>query len=161
MPSSLFVVLNLGEARFECTFGRGCDGVCCRNGRPLLYDDEVAAIDGILPRIVKLLRSEARAVVEKHGYLTKRRKRGHPTARVHRGWCIFFHDGCVLHDTGHKPAVCALFPLDRDEEDRWYVRQRNYQGEIWDLPCLDPDTSPRPAAETLASELALAMRYTN
>ena len=158
MPSSLFVVLNLAEARFECTFGRGCDGVCCRNGRPLLYPEEIAAIDNSLPQVLPALRPEALAVVASQGYLTRRRKRGHGTARVHRGWCIFFNNGCALQSLGHKPAVCALFPIDRDENDNWYVRQRNYQGEAWALPCLDPQSTSTPAAKSLGAELALAQR---
>src|SRR5258708_5403239 len=40
-----FRILNLAEARFECTFGRGCDGVCCRNGRPIVYPEEGARLD--------------------------------------------------------------------------------------------------------------------
>jgi hypothetical protein len=60
----------------------------------------------------------------------------------------------------YKPAVCALFPLDRDEKDRWYVRQRGFKGEIWDLFCLDPTTSTTPAAKSLREEIALAHRFT-
>jgi hypothetical protein len=83
------------------------------------------------------------------------------------GWCIFFHKGCVLHKVGaaegdkyrYKPAPCALFPLARDEKDRWYVRQKGVKGEVWDLFCLDPKTSPLPAAESLREELALAAQY--
>ena len=40
MPTSLPVV-NLSEAKFECIYGRGCDGVCCQNGRPGVYPEEV------------------------------------------------------------------------------------------------------------------------
>ena len=156
MASSPFVVLNLDSARFECTFGRGCEGICCRNGRPFLYPEEVSAIDRELPAILGRVHPAARTVIELNGYLTRRTKRRHATARVHRGWCIFFHDGCVLHGTGLKPAVCALFPLDRDRHDRWYVRQRSYQGEIWDLACLDPASTTCLASETLERELELA-----
>jgi hypothetical protein len=156
-------VLNLDTARFDCTFGRGCDGVCCRNGRPPLYEDEATRIDRHLDRILPLLRSEARAVVEREGYLSRRRKAGQRTARVVAGWCVFFDRGCALHRLGaiegdalrYKPAVCAMFPLARDPRGRWYVRQKGYQGEIWDLACLDPASSAVPAAESLGQEIAL------
>ncbi len=162
-------VLNLAEARFDCTFGRGCDGVCCRNGRPFLYPDEVARLDAALPRLLPKLRPKARAAVEAGGYVTMRRKRGAPVVRVVDGWCAFFNAGCTLHRLGltegdafaYKPAVCALFPLDRDHHDRWYVRQRGSFGEVWDLPCLDPSTTARPAAESLRAEIELAWRFTS
>ncbi len=49
MPTSLPVV-NLAEAKFECIYGRGCDGICCQNGRPGVYPDEVdAALTRICP----------------------------------------------------------------------------------------------------------------
>ena len=161
-------VLNLAEARFECTFGRGCEGVCCRNGRPMIYPDEAHRIDAKLPEILPLLRTEARQAAEKGGYVSKRRKRGNPVARVARGWCVFFNRGCVLQTLGaavgdkmrYKPAACAFFPLDRDKQNRWYVRQRGYRGEVWNLFCLDPRASDVPAAESLRDEIALAQRFT-
>ena len=156
-------VLNLDRARFECTFGRGCDGVCCRNGRPPVYPEEARRIDESRERILPLLRPEARAVVEVAGYLSRRRKAGQRVARVVGGWCVFFSQGCALHLLGategaafrYKPAVCSMFPLAKDERDRWYVRQKRYKGEIWDLFCLDPCASTVPAAESLREELAL------
>jgi hypothetical protein len=161
-------ILNLAEARFECTFGHGCRGNCCRNGRPLIYPEEAARIESKLPVILPALRPEARRAVEKGGYVSRRRKRGYPAARVSDGWCVFFNEGCVLHRMGaaegdplrYKPAVCALFPLDRDEHNRWYVRQWGFQGEIWDLFCLDPGASAIPAAESLRDEISLARRFT-
>ena len=161
-------VLNLSQARFECTFGRGCCGVCCRNGRPLIYPEEASRIDAKLPVILPSLRPEVRALVESKGYQSRRRKRGFPVARVSKGWCVFFNQGCVLHAIGaaegdklrYKPAVCALFPLDRDEQNRWYVRQRGFKGEGWDLFCLDPNASDKPAVESLREEIALARRFT-
>ena len=149
------VVLNLGDARFDCTFGRGCDGVCCRNGRPPVYDEDVRAIDSRLDQVLPAMRPEARAVVLEQGYLTRRRKAGRPTARVVNGWCVFFNDGCVLHPLDAKPAICAMFPLAKDERGRWYVRQKGYRGEIWDLPCLDPGGNAPLAAESLRKEIAL------
>src|SRR5262249_17346870 len=112
------------------------------------------------------LRPEARAVVEEHGYLTRRRKLGLPMMRVVEGWCVFFHQGCVLHKVGaeegdkyrYKPAACALFPLAKDEHDQWNVRQKGLNGESWNLFCLDPKISSTPAAETLKEEIDLARR---
>jgi hypothetical protein len=157
-------VLNLETARFECTFGRGCDGVCCRNGRPPVYPEEAERIDDTLDRILTMLRPRARSLVEKAGCLGNRRKAGQRTARVADGWCVFFNAGCVLHRLGesegapfrYKPALCSVFPLAKDGRDQWYVRQRAYKGEIWDLFCLDPSVSAIPAAESLREEIALA-----
>jgi len=156
-------VLNLDQARFECTFGRGCEGHCCRDGRPPVYPEEIQVIDDNLARILPLLRPEARALVDRSGYLSNRRKAGQPMARVVGGWCVFFNRGCALHRLGasegavfrYKPAVCAMFPLAKDHRDRWYIRQKGYKGETWDLACLDPAPSAPPAATSLAGELRL------
>ncbi len=167
MPLSL-PILNLREARFECTFGRGCDGICCRNGRPPLYPEEAARIDARLTDLLPRLRPEARNLVEKSGYLSRRRKAGgYPALRVVDGWCVFFNCGCVLHRLGteegdkmrYKPAACALFPLDRDRRGRWYIRQWGFRGERWDLFCLDPSASSVAAADSLREEIALAARF--
>lgn len=82
--------------------------------------------------------------------------------------CVFFNQGCVLQKIGategdkfrYKPAVCALFPLERDAHDRWYVRQKGFKREQWDLFCLDPDASSVAAAASLQEEIALARRFT-
>ncbi|MBI4905986.1 MAG: DUF3109 family protein [Acidobacteria bacterium] len=166
MPLRPFVVLNLDEARFECTFGRGCDGICCHNGRPPVYPEERDRIDAVLPRILPLMRSSARKLVERDGYFSRRMKAGQPSLRVDAGWCVFFNHGCVLHKLGieegdpfrYKPCICSLFPLDRRADKSWYVRQRGYAGEIWDLPCLTPGGSTPQAAISLHDELALASR---
>ena len=134
----------------------------------MIYPEEARRIEAKLPKILPLLRAEARQAVEKDGYLSRRRKRGHPVARVVRGWCVFFNRGCVLHTLGsalgdqirYKPSVCALFPLDRDQQNRWYVRQSGYRGEAWNLFCLDPRASDTRAAESLREEIALAQRFT-
>jgi hypothetical protein len=88
-------------------------------------------------------------------------------ARVVGGWCVFFHEGCVLHKIGgaegdvfrYKPAACALFPLAKNAQDQWYVRQWGYEDEKWDLFCLRPDHSATPAAESLRGEIALAASF--
>jgi hypothetical protein len=160
-------ILNLANTRYECTFGRGCDGVCCREGRPILYPEELATLDANLPRIVPLLRLEAQAVVRRKRYMSDRRRLGHPVVRNVAGWCVFFNEGCVLHKLGesegdryrYKPAVCSLFPIQADDDGNWYVRQHGYKNEKWDLFCLDPNNSTVPAAESLREELALAQRY--
>jgi hypothetical protein len=122
-------ILNLTEARYECTYGRGCDGICCREGRPILYPEEIENLDANLPRIVPLLRPEAQAVVRRKRYMSDRRRLGHPVLRNVAGWCIFFNEGCVLHKLGesegdryrYKPAVCSLFPIQSDDGGNWYV----------------------------------------
>ena len=167
MTSSLPVV-NLSEATYECIFGRGCDGICCRNGRPPVYADEAERIDANLEKFLPLLRPEARHLLENHSYLSGRRKLELPMLRVVGGWCIFFNQGCVLHKVGdeegdkyrYKPCACALFPLARNDNGEWYVRQHGYENEEWDLFCLDPRASTKPAAESLAEEIALAERFT-
>jgi len=160
-------ILNLAEARYECTYGRGCDGVCCREAKPLIYPEEIEKIDANLHKFLPLLRSEARLFIKKHGYLTRRRRLGQRMARHTSGWCVFFNQGCVLHKVGaaegdkfrYKPAVCALFPIQQDEHDRWYVRQKGYKSEKWNLFCLDPASTAVPAAESLKEEIALARRF--
>src|SRR6478735_7508787 len=103
-------VINLETATFECIYGRGCDGICCQNGRPPVYPEEQQAIRKNLKKFLPELRPEARALIEKDGQ---------PMLRVIGGWCVFFNKGCVLHKVGaaegdayrYKPALCALFPL--------------------------------------------------
>lgn len=160
-------VVNLSEATFECIYGRGCDGLCCQNGRPGVYPDEVGRIDGSLPKFLPELRPEARDLIEKSGYLSNRRKDGLPMLRVMDGWCVFFNRGCVLHKVGaaegdkyrYKPASCALFPLAKNDAGEWYVRQWGVEGEEWDVFCLNPMASPTPAAESLQEEMGLGRRY--
>jgi Fe-S-cluster containining protein len=167
MPTSLPVV-NLSEAKFECIYGRGCDGICCQNGRPGVYPDEVERIDANLAKFLPELRPEGRKVIEKGGFLSGRRKDGLPMLRVVGGWCVFFNQGCVLHKVGaaegdkylYKPAPCSLFPLAKTAGGEWYVRQKGVEGEEWNLFCLDPQTSPLPAAASLQDEIQLAARYT-
>jgi hypothetical protein len=159
-----FRVLNLAEARFECTFGKGCPGVCCRDGRPPIYPEDAARIGANLEKFLPRMRPIARKWLERDGFLTRRVKSGQPTLRVVDGWCIFFNEGCVLHAAGdaegdklrYKPAMCSLFPLEKNLRGEWYVRQKGFAGESWDLPCLDPSPKTAPAAESLREELALA-----
>src|SRR3954447_13496458 len=90
-------VINLSEATFECIFGRGCDGICCQNGRPPLYPEEQEIIGKNLDKFLDELRPAARKLIEKHGFLSRRTKFGLPMVRVLDGWCVFFNEGCVLH----------------------------------------------------------------
>jgi hypothetical protein len=160
-------VVNLATATFECVYGRGCDGVCCREGEPPVYPEEVAIIKTALPRLLPLMRPEARATIEAGGFLGEPHPLGLPKLRVSDGWCVFFNRGCVLHQLGaaegatfrYKPAACALFPLQKNEHDQWYVRQWGYENEPWDLFCLNPKHSAKPAAESLRSETEMAREY--
>jgi hypothetical protein len=163
-----FTIINLDEAKFDCTFGRGCDGICCREGRPPVYAEEIETITAHLDKFLPLMRVGARAVAERNGFLTPRqRKIGERVMRLTRGWCIFFNQGCVLHQVGaaegdpyrYKPSLCSLFPIQQDSNDRWYIRQKGYKGERWHLPCLDPNTSPIPACDSLRAEIALAQHF--
>ena len=168
VPATPPAVVNAAAATFECTFGRGCEGVCCANGRPSVDADERAAIAAVLPRALPLMRPEARTLVEKDGFVSARTKFGDPMLRVVGGWCVFFHKGCVLHTVGaedgesyqYKPSQCALFPVQRNAKREWYVRQWGYEGEVWDLFCLNPKQSDKPAVESLAAEIALAAKFT-
>jgi hypothetical protein len=54
-----------------------------------------------------------------------------------------------------------MFPLAKDQRDRWYVRQKGYKSESWDLPCLDPKSSDVPAAESLQQETRLVEEWEN
>jgi hypothetical protein len=161
-------VVNLSEAKFECVYGRGCEGICCQNGRPGVHPEESARIDASLDKFLPHLRPEARDLIENEGYLSRRTKGGLPMLRVIGGWCVFFHQGCVLHKVGaeegdkyrYKPAPCALFPLARDEQDRWYVRQWGYKDEDWEVFCLKPEASPVSAEESLRDEVELARFFT-
>jgi hypothetical protein len=166
MRSSL-PVLNGNSARYECIFGRGCDGVCCRDGRPPIYADEEKRLRANLEKFLPGLRPEARRLMERQGFLSARRKLGLPMLRVVGGWCIFFQAGCVLHKVGaaegdkyrYKPAACALFPLAKTAAGQWYIRQNGYEDAEWDLFCLDPSATPLAARETLRDEIALGARY--
>jgi Fe-S-cluster containining protein len=166
MISLPIAVENADTATFDCSFGRGCEGICCRNGRPSVGPEEVKAIAAVLPRVLPLLRAEARSMIEKDGFTSARTKVGQPMVRVSSGWCVFFNGGCVLHTIGaedgdayqYKPTQCALFPLEKTDGGDWYVRQWGLDGEQWDLFCLNPANSTRRAVESLAPELVLAAR---
>jgi hypothetical protein len=166
---ALPVVANAAEATFECIFGNGCEGLCCKNGRPSVSTTEQKVIKAILPRVMPHLRPEARELIESEGYLSNRTKLGQPMVRVVGGWCVFFNSGCTLHKVGiqdgdayrYKPVQCALFPLDQDDNGEWFVRQWNYRGEQWDIFCLNPQQSDKPAVESLAGELKVAARCEN
>jgi Protein of unknown function (DUF3109) len=157
-------VINLADAKFECTFGRGCEGFCCRESRPPVEPDEAERIAANLQKFIPLLRPRAREVLRRKGFLSGYKYMGQPTIRVTERWCIFFNRGCVLHQVGategdklrYKPVVCSLFPLELDDEDQWFVRQKGFNGESWDLPCLDPSSTTIPAAESLSEEISIA-----
>lgn len=155
-------VMNVDSARFDCTFGRGCEGICCRNGRPPVWPEEAKRIEAVLPRVLPLLRPAAAELLKHESPWSRRRKAGQPMLRVQGGWCVFFNAGCVLHKLGadegdafrYKPGICAVFPLAKNDHGQWYVRQHGVEGEIWDLFCLDPKASDVPAAQSLKAEIA-------
>jgi hypothetical protein len=162
-------IINIKDATYECIFGRGCDGVCCREGRPPVCADEIERIDANLDKFLSVMRPDARRRVQQRGYLTEWRRLGQPIMRKSQGWCVFFHNGCVLHQVGlaegdkfrYKPAICSLFPIKKDQRDRWYVRQKGFKQEGWNLFCLNPASSNVLAAESLKEEIALAKRLTD
>jgi hypothetical protein len=153
-------VENLATATFKCVFPV-CGGICCRQGRPTVEPDEQARIDANLAKLLPLLRPGARKHVEKRGWLTRRIKGGLHTVAVQGGWCVFENGGCTLQKAGmlegerwkYKPAACIRFPLDKDGDGPWYVRQRGHRGEAWDLFCLDPAETRTVAADSLADEV--------
>lgn len=158
-------VLNLESATFTCVWP-SCGGACCKDGRPPVTPGEEARIREVIPRVLHLLRPRARAVVERDKWITARRKQGHHALAVAAGYCVFYSEGCALQRLGtpegdknkYRPAACVTFPLDRSEHDEWFVRQRGYKGEVWDLDCLDPSASTQPAEESLKEEVAFAER---
>ena len=164
MSKISLTLVNGDTARFECTFGRGCEGICCKNGRPSVSGKEVLAITGVLPKVLPHLRPEARRLIEDGGFTSKRTKLDQPMLRVIDSWCVFFNAGCVLHKVGvedgdayqYKPIQCALFPLEQNRDGDWYVRQWGYEGEKWDLFCLNPKASKKKPTETLKEETELA-----
>ncbi len=159
--TSLPIVQNATTAHFECVFP-GCGGQCCRMSRPPVEPAEERRISKALPRVLDAMRPEARAAVEKHGYLTDQKyKSERRMVRIAKEYCVFYNQGCVLHRLGaaegdstkYKPWVCVVFPLDTDPKGRWEVRQWGRPGEHWDLFCLNPKESKKTADETLAFEL--------
>ena len=160
----VIAIENLEQARFECVYPT-CGGICCKNGRPGIEEGERARIEANLAKFTPHLRPEARKLVETKGFLTRREKEGKRMLAVVGGWCVFFHEGCVLHKVGaeegdrwaYKPWNCVTFPLERQHPgEPWYVRQWGTKGEGWDLFCLNPKESPKPARETLAAEIEFA-----
>ncbi|SRR5579871_3319047 len=160
-------MLNLAEATYECTFGRGCEGVCCQDGKPPLFLDEVKRIDANIERILPRMRPEAQRVTRKSGYLDGRSEPERPYVRTVERWCIFFNQGCVLHALGaeegdkyrYKPRECSWFPLWHDGKGNWYVRQHGYKGDTWELPCLNRAITKTPAAKTVQEEMEFVQQY--
>lgn len=163
-------VLNADTATFECTFGRGCEGICCQEGRPCTDEGERKIIQDNLSKFLPEMRPRAAEAARKGGFATNRVKMGGKTLRVVDGWCIFFNKGCVLHKVGitegdaykYKPYVCAIFPLHPHHSKPGgvhYVRQWGYEGEGWDLFCLNPKESKKKAVETLKDEIAIVARW--
>lgn len=162
--SSKLKILNLETAHFDCVFPT-CGGICCKNGRPGVEPVEGERIAENLEKFLPHLRPAARRAIEKNGFLTQRKKEGRRMLAVQDEWCVFANDGCVLHKVGasegdrwkYKPWLCITFPLELAKDDEtWHVRQWGVRGEAWDVFCLNPKESPKPASESLASEVKFA-----
>jgi Fe-S-cluster containining protein len=162
MSFTLPIVTNLATATFECTYGRGCDGICCRNSEPPVMPAEQQLLAEKMPQILPHLRPAARAEIENHGFVGELHADGNPKLALADEWCVFFNQGCVLHKLGAaqgdafslKPSACSMFPLEQNHRGEWYVRQWDVEDEEWDLFCLNPENSRRPAAESLTQEIA-------
>jgi hypothetical protein len=159
--ATLPVVTNLATAHFDCVYPT-CGGICCMNGRPAVEPHEVERIRANVDKFADHMLPAARELVARRGFLAKLEKEGRPTLATSKGWCVFFHEGCVLQKVGtaegepwkYKPWRCVLFPLTRDRKNgEWHVRQRGERGEAWDLFCLNPKESPKTADRTLANEV--------
>ena len=114
-------IVNIDRATFECTFGRGCEGVCCRNGRPPVNREQSKRIDANIEKFLPVMRVEARAVVEKEGYLSRRGTPEEPLVRVVAGWCVFFNKGCVLHAVGANEATRTATSLPPAHYSLWFA----------------------------------------
>ena len=161
MSQPLPVITNLATATFECSYGRGCEGLCCKNSEPPVTAAEQRLLADNLLRILPHLRPEARADLQRNGFLGELHADGNPKLTIVDDWCVFFNRGCVLHKIGAaegnpfalKPSACTMFPLEQNAAGDWYVRQWGVEDEEWDLFCLNPANSRRPAAETLGREI--------
>lgn len=166
LPTLPILVENAATATFDCVYPT-CGGKCCKQGRPPVEPGEIARIEANLAKFLPHLREKARKVVNERGFMTRREKHGLRMMAVSEGWCVFENQGCVLHKVGakegdrfkYKPWACATFPLDRLEKtDGWYVRQWKLHGEAWDLFCLNPKESKKPAVSTMQGEIEFAAR---
>jgi hypothetical protein len=158
-------LLNEGTATFTCVWP-SCGGACCKESRPPISPREAAKVRANMHRFLPHMRPEAKALAERGRWLTHRIKSGFRTLAVVDRYCVFYAEGCALHKAGaaegdknaYKPSTCITFPLDRDAHDRWYVRQKGFADEGWDLPCLDPASSPADAKDSLREEIAFVER---
>lgn len=165
LPRVPLTLLNGDTARFECLYNRGCEGSCCKNGRPPVSLEQQQRIEGSRHRWLPLLRVKARGRVEREGWLGRRIKAGERMVRVEGQWCVFFNNGCVLHsledgESGQrslKPEACALFPLEKAPQGQWFVRQHGFRGEQWgELACLAGKPETPLGIFTLTGEMKLA-----
>ncbi|MBF0406604.1 MAG: DUF3109 family protein [Candidatus Riflebacteria bacterium] len=156
------IIENLETAKFRCYFPE-CKGLCCKNGRPGLSESEITMIEANIEKFKPLLRPESLSLLDKSGFMTKRKKEGRRTLARAGGWCIFSNEGCVLQKIGasegekwkYKPSLCVLFPVSQDlGESNWYIRQKGYKQEAWDLFCLErTPTEKTHAVESLKDEI--------
>ena len=114
-----------------------------------------------MPTILPRVRPEARSVLERDGSSPGAARPGSPRCAWPGAGASSLTAAVSCTTSGFKPALCALFPLSKDLRGRSYVRQKGYQREQWNLPCLDPAPGTPPAAESLRAEIALAESYEN
>lgn len=138
-------IQNISHARFRCNFPN-CGGICCQNGRPGLDPEEIDRISANIEKFIPFLRPAAIRHLRSGSYLSNRRKEGRKTIAVVNGWCVFANQGCILQKLGeqegekwkYKPHLCVLFPISHDKGSAgWYIRQKGYRGERWELQCIE------------------------
>ena len=161
-------LLNAATARFVCTYGRGCDGICCKNSTPPVDPEKQQQINSILPLVLPLLRPGASKLISDIGYIDpEEAHEGNPSIRVEDEWCVFFNKGCVLHQVGadkgdstlYKPVACYLFPIDHHSSGDWYIRQHGVDNEEWtELFCLAGTPDLPLAVSTLGFEMEMAAK---
>lgn len=148
-----------------------CRGQCCRFGA-VVELSQAQVIEALLPRLLPLIRPEARRLVRRLGWSFKGTVRERYAAgetlqtasRVVRDRCVFVMDqeagGCALHAlaledgvevTRYKPRECVLFPLNGMREGELYVH--TWAG----YPCTADAASHPTALHTLQDELSLAL----
>lgn len=172
--------VQIGETRVGTDIARrrlapcsihACRGQCCRFGA-VVELSQAREIDALLPRLLPLIRPEARRLVGRLGWsfkgTVKERYASGETlqtaSRVVRDRCVFVMDqeagGCALHAlalqdgveiTRYKPRECVLFPLNGLREGELHVH--TWAG----YPCTEESEHHAAALHTLQDELSLAL----
>lgn len=148
-----------------------CKGQCCRFGA-MVELTQARQIDQLLPRLLPLMRPEARRVVRRLGWSFRgtvqeryaHTLRAHTASRVVQDRCVFVqdqeHGGCLLHALAlednvpvlqYKPPECVLFPLNGVQDGQLHVH--TWQG----YPCTTDHPSHPAAYESLSHELQIVL----